>query len=122
MLYISLDFSPFPLIFPPFLGIDHLENVSMRYRYPKVLGIGIDPALLYADEQASIASLMRECRMASEAIVNWRNYVRDIFAEYFIRNPLRIGGPGHTVEIDESAFVRYFISLKILSGRKWDQN
>ena len=51
MLYISLDFSFFPLIFPPFLGIDHLENVSMRYRYPKVLGyrvlgIGIDPALL----------------------------------------------------------------------------
>ena len=44
--------------------------------------------------------------MASEAIVNWRNYVRDIFAEYFIRHPLRIGGPGHTVEIDESAFVR----------------
>ena len=41
----------FPLIFPPFLGIDHLENVSMRYRYPKVLGyrvlgIGIDPALV----------------------------------------------------------------------------
>ena len=51
MLYISLDFSFFPLIFPPFLGIDHLENVSMRYQYPKVLGyrvlgIGIDPALL----------------------------------------------------------------------------
>ena len=47
MLYISLDFT----FFPPFLGIDHLENVSMRYRYPKelgyrVLGIGIDPALL----------------------------------------------------------------------------
>ena len=51
MLYISLNFSLFLLIFPPFLGIDHLENVSMRYRYPKVLGyrvlvIGIDPALL----------------------------------------------------------------------------
>ena len=50
MLYISLNFSLFLLIFPPFLGIDHLENVSMRYRYPKVLGyrvlgIGIDPAL-----------------------------------------------------------------------------
>ena len=50
MLYISLDFSFFPLIFPPFLGIDHLENVSMRCRYPKVLGyrvlgIDIDPAL-----------------------------------------------------------------------------
>ena len=50
MLYISLDFSLFPLIFPPILGIDHLENVSIRYRYSKVLGyrvlgIDIDPAL-----------------------------------------------------------------------------
>ena len=61
---------------------------------------------LYAYEHASTASLIRECRMASEAIVNGRNYVKDIFAEYFIRNPLQIGDPGHTVEIDESAFVR----------------
>ena len=68
----------------------------------------LTPSLLYlyAYEGASTASLMRECRMASEAIVNWRNYVRDIFAEYFIRHPLQIGGPGHIVEIDESAFVR----------------
>ena len=45
MVYISFDFSFFPLNFPPFLGIDHLENVSMRYQYPKVLGyrvLGID--------------------------------------------------------------------------------
>ena len=51
MEYISLDFSFSPLNFTPFLGIDHLENVSMRYRYPKVLGyrvlgIDIDPALV----------------------------------------------------------------------------
>ena len=51
MVYISLNFSFFPLNFPPFLGIDHLKNVSMRYRYPKVLGyrvlgIDIDPALM----------------------------------------------------------------------------
>ena len=50
MLYISLNFSLFLLIFLPFLGIDNLENVSMRYQYPKVLGyrvlnIDIDPAV-----------------------------------------------------------------------------
>ena len=28
------------------------------------------------------------------------------YGEYFIRHPLRIGGPGHIVEIDESAFVQ----------------
>ena len=66
----------------------------------------LDLLYLYAYQQASVETLKRECSMASEAIVNWRNYVRDIFAEYFIRHPLRIGGPGHTVEIDESLFVR----------------
>ena len=66
----------------------------------------LDLLCLYAYKQASTASLMRECRMASEAIVNWRNYVEDIFTECFIRHPLQIGGPGHTVEIDESAFLR----------------
>ena len=40
-----------------------------------------------------------------ETIVNWRNFIRDIYAEYFVRHPLRIGGPGHVVEIDESAIV-----------------
>ena len=45
-MYISLDLSISPLNFPPFLGIDLFENVSMRYRYPKVLGIGIDPAVM----------------------------------------------------------------------------
>ena len=57
--------------------------------------------------------------MASEEIVNWRNYVRYIFAEYFIRHPLRIGGPGHTVEIDESAFVRRKANVGRLVNTQW---
>ena len=59
----------------------------------------------YSCETASFKNLMQECRIASEACVNWRNFVWDIYGEYFIRHPLRIGGPGHVVEIDESAFV-----------------
>ncbi|RUS82738.1 hypothetical protein EGW08_009518 [Elysia chlorotica] len=58
------------------------------------------------EKHASIKNLAREYPMATEAIVNWRNYIRDVFAEYFIANPLAIGGPGHVVEIDESAFVK----------------
>ena len=79
----------------------------------------LDLLYLYAYEGASTASLMRECRMASEAIVNWRNYVRDIFAEYFIRHPLQIGGPGHTVEIDESAFVRRKANVGRMVNTQW---
>ena len=73
----------------------------------------------YSYKQASTASLMSECRMASEAIVNWRNYVRDIFAEHFIRNPLWIGGPGHSVEIDESAFERGKANVDRMVNTQW---
>ena len=65
----------------------------------------VDLLYSYSYEAASLKNLMRECRIVKEACVKWRNFVRDIYGEYFVRHPLRIGGPGHTVEIDESAFV-----------------
>ena len=34
-------------------------------------------------EMASVKNLVRECRIATEAIVNWRTFIRDIYAEYF---------------------------------------
>ena len=76
----------------------------------------LDLLYLYAYEGASTASLMRECRMALEAIVN---YVRDIFAEYFIRHLLQIGGPGHIVEIDESTFVRRKANVGRMVNTQW---
>ena len=81
----------------------------------------LDLLYLYAYEQAFTAPLMRECRTALEAIMNWRNYVRDISTEYFIRHPLRIGGPCHTVtvEIDESTFVRSKANLGRMVNTQW---
>ena len=66
----------------------------------------VDLMYVYSYEMASVKNLVRQCRIVREAIVNWRNFIRDIYAEYFVRHPLRIGGPGHVVEIDESTFVR----------------
>ena len=66
----------------------------------------VDVLYYYSYEMASVKNLMRECGIASEAAVNWRNFVRDIYGEYFLQHPLVIGGPGHVVKIDESAFVR----------------
>ena len=73
----------------------------------------------YSYERASVKNLMRECLIASEAVVNWRNYVRDIYAEYFVRHPVRIGGPGHIVEIDESAFVRRKHNVGRVVNTQW---
>ena len=53
-------------------------------------------------QTATVKNLRHKCNISSpNATTNWRNYV-----EYFLRHPLQIGGPGHTVEIDESDFVR----------------
>ena len=66
----------------------------------------VDLMYAYLYETASFKNLARECRIASKATFNWRNFVRDVYSEYFVRFPLRIGGPGHIVEIDKSVFVR----------------
>ena len=42
----------------------------------------------------------------SHTIVDWKNVCSDICLEYFLRNPVVIGGPGHTVEINECLLVR----------------
>ncbi|GFR59132.1 hypothetical protein ElyMa_000049200 [Elysia marginata] len=84
---------------------------SARYVREAFFGVGsqlelktiIDFLYLYAFEMATCKSITRECGLATEATVNWRNFVRDIFGEHFLQHPARIGGPG-LVEIDESAF------------------
>ena len=68
--------------------------------------INIDIMYAYFYEKALYKSLAREIRIESEAICNWRNFIRDVYAEHLIRNPVRIGGVGRTVEIDKSAFVK----------------
>lgn len=57
-------------------------------------------------EVSSTEFLLREQGLASEAVVKWKNYCRDMCAEYFMKNPLEFGGEGIYVEIDESALVR----------------
>ena len=79
----------------------------------------VDLMYAYLYETASFKNLARECRIASEAIFNWRNFVRDVYSEYFVRHPLRIGGPGHIVEIDESAFVRCKHNVGCVVRTQW---
>ena len=45
-------------------------------------------------------------QISEPTAIDWYNFIRDICAEYFRRNPVRIGGPGIEVENDESKFGR----------------
>ena len=67
----------------------------------------LDLMYFWSQSLDSHAMLRRHCNFASEStIVDWKNFVRDICGEYFLRHPVAIGGVGHIVEIDESAWTK----------------
>ena len=61
---------------------------------------------LWAHELLSVKTAKREFKMSNSTIVDWKQFLRDICAEHFMKNPVQLGGPGITVEIDESVFTR----------------
>ncbi|XP_023243634.1 uncharacterized protein LOC111641662 [Centruroides sculpturatus] len=64
-------------------------------------------AYLWAFQLDKQDFLMRELQIASaHTILDWKQFCRDICHEWFLLNPIVIGGSGHTVEIEESCFVR----------------
>ena len=55
------------------------------------------------DIQMSYSTLMRQLQIGSrETIVNWKNYIREIYVEYFNLYRTQIGGVDVIVQIDES--------------------
>ena len=60
----------------------------------------------WAHRNLSFLSLHHELNIANHTFVDWKNFCRDVCAEYFVAHPVIIGGPGITVEIDESVFAR----------------
>ena len=62
----------------------------------------LDVIRYWAFEEFSFRKASRELAMAEHTFVDWRNFLRDICAEHFLRNPVRIGGVGVEVQIDES--------------------
>lgn len=51
--------------------------------------------------------IMRELKIGCKStMVDWTQFFRDVCFDYFLQNPVQIGGPGTIVEIDESLFAR----------------
>ena len=70
----------------------------------------------WSRQEASIEKLMDELDIGSpNTNVTRKNFCRDICAQYFILNPMRIDGPGHIVEIDRSSFGNENISVIVFS-------
>lgn len=43
-----------------------------------------------------------ETTISEKAVVDWKNFFRDVCARYFERHPMKIGGVGSIIEIDET--------------------
>ncbi|CAF3501212.1 unnamed protein product [Rotaria socialis] len=62
----------------------------------------LDLTYFWAEQIDSHAFLRRHYKFASEStVVDWKNFARDCCGEHFLRYPVVIGGPWHTLEIDE---------------------
>ena len=42
--------------------------------------------------------------IGNAAVLQWYQYYRDIMSRYLVGNPIRFGGPGKVVEVDENKF------------------
>ena len=64
--------------------------------------------------------MLRELKIGSQnTVVDWKNFCRDICAEWYIAHPVKIGGVGHIVEIDEAMFVRRKYNRGHLVREQW---
>ena len=77
-----------------------LEHSKLPYRTV--------PLFIYswAYEITSIEFCERELHMNKNTVVDWNNYLREVCAMDLLQNPIQIGGPNMSVEVDESLFTR----------------
>lgn len=54
--------------------------------------------------QTRVTTAAEQTKITEVSAVDWYNFFRDVCGEYFVSNPVTVGGPGMTVEIDESKF------------------
>ena len=51
-----------------------------------------------------MANVVHETGHSVKTVVDWYHFLRGVCAQYFLDNPITIGGTGKVVEIDESKF------------------
>lgn len=61
---------------------------------------------MWAYELFQEKDYIRELKLLNKSVVDWGNFHREICAQYFDKHPIKIGGIGHIVEIDETVLVK----------------
>ena len=56
----------------------------------------------YSNDITNQDFLIKEIKVTSKTIVDWKNFIRDVYCNYFLNYSSKIGGPHIIVQIDES--------------------
>ena len=69
--------------------------------------------------QDKVSKAVKECGISKRVVVNWYNFCRDVCRQYFLDNPVTIGGPDKVLEIDKSKFGRRKYNHGRVVDRHW---
>ena len=58
-------------------------------------------------------------KLGSHTLVDYMNYFRNVCTEHFLKHPLKIGGPGKIVEIDETLLTRRKYNRGRVIEKQW---
>lgn len=73
----------------------------------------------WAYEECSFKKIKRELKWQSEAITNWKSYLREVCSLKLQDENEMLGGEGHVVQIDESLFVRRKYNVGRVPRQQW---
>lgn len=73
----------------------------------------------WSKELTSISFCECELGIGKEAVIDWNNYLREVCASTLLANPVILGGPNTTVEIDESLFSRRKNAVGRVLPQQW---
>lgn len=73
----------------------------------------------WAHEQATLKTCKRELNMSGKTFVDWSMFMREVCMWKLEKTKKKIGGPGLTVEIDESVFARRKYNVGRIVKEQW---
>lgn len=73
----------------------------------------------WSKEYATSKFCIDELKMSNNSIADWKNFLREICADYLIKNNKKIGGEGMSVEIDESCFSKRKYNVGRALPQQW---
>lgn len=73
----------------------------------------------WAEEYSTTKFCVKELNMTTPTITDWKNFLREVCANSLLQNPVKIGGYGCTVEVDESCFAKRKYNVGRVYPQQW---